>query len=259
MKKNVIVCVDIGNSQSVIGIYREETIVEHWRLPTPLNTTSDEIFLRVRLLIHESSVDSAEITHIGLSSVVPSLERIWTKALGKFLSPKVEIVSSTNCLNIPIKYDVPKQIGADRICNVIAMREMGFEAAVAIDLGTATTFDILKAGGFFGGVILPGINAALEVLTNKAMQLRPVSLEWTETIISHNSEDSLRAGLLHGYLGQIKYLIQQIEKESQVENLKIIGTGGWGKTLGQQVDLFDSFEPFLTLKGIRRVALKEEF
>ncbi len=257
MNSAVVLCVDVGNSQTVIGIYRGADVVEYWRLPTPKNTTSDEIYLRVRLLIVESTVGIKEITHIGLSSVVPALERIWIKALGKFLNPEVQAVGPSNCLDIPLRYDMPKQLGADRICNVIAMKGMGLENAVAIDLGTATTFDILKEGGFYGGLILPGISSALEVLTERAMRLMPVSLEWTPKVVATNSEDSLRSGILHGYLGQILYLIEQCENECGP--LHVIGTGGWGNTIGNHLNRFDAFDPYLSLKGIRRVAMQKRF
>ena len=252
---DVVLCVDVGNSHTVIGIYRGETIVEYWRITSPEKSTSDEIFIRASTLIASSSVNAQEITHIGLSSVVPELERIWRKALSKFLRPKVNVVSYKNCLGLKINYDFPAQLGTDRICNAIAMKEMGLKDAIALDLGTATTFDVLRNGEFAGGVILPGIDSSLDVLVDRAVKLPKVTLDWTDSVICHNTEDAIRAGVLYGYLGQLDFVIRKIRNEIGGEEAPVIATGGWSSTLNGKTELVNNFDWQLTLKGVRLIAL----
>jgi type III pantothenate kinase len=252
---NVVLTIDVGNSHTVIGIFRNEAIAEYWRLTTRPVTTSDEVFLRINGLIMSSSVAPHEITHIGLASVVPALERIWAKALGILLRKPVAIVSSQNCLGLKINYDYPTQLGADRICNVLGLKERGFKNGIVVDLGTATTFDILKEGGFYGGVIMPGINSSLEILIEKAVMIPQISLSWTDKIVATNTEDAIRSGILNGFLGQLEFMIRGIKAELGDEDFKVVATGGWSTLLQERVDIFMEHDHFLTLKGIKAVAL----
>lgn len=255
---NTVLCVDIGNSHTVMGIYEGDSVVEHWRLTTPPLATSDEIYLRAQALIQASQVSPAEITHIGLASVVPSLERVWVKALNKFLAPKVQVLNDQNCLDLEIEYETPSLLGADRIANAIALKAQGYQSAVALDLGTATTFDVLFEGKFRGGVILPGIATSLEVLTSKAIRLPEISIEWPDQYIASNTEDAIRSGILYGFVGQIESITEGIRKELGEEELSLIATGGWGSMLGDRTKLLKRYDPFLTLEGIKIVALEGE-
>lgn len=257
MPENVL-CIDIGNSHTVVGIYAGPDIVEYWRLRTIREATSDEVYLRLRGLLAASTIDMKQITHIGLSSVVPALERVWVKAMSKLLYLKVEVVSDQNCLGLPIHYDLPSQVGADRLANIIGLKSMGIENGMVVDLGTATTFDICFNGAFRGGIILAGIDTSLEALTEKAVRLMPVSLSWTDKIIATNTDDAIRSGLLHGFLGQMEYLIQKIRDELGVADFPIWATGGWSTLLMDKTKVIERFEPFLTLLGIKLVALGKD-
>ena len=163
--------VDVGNSHTVIGIFKDTKVVDYWRLTTRKETTSDEVMNKVGGLLRFSKIKSEEITHVGLSTVVPALERPWIKALDSLLKKRVQVVNSKNCMGLQINYQNPSMAGADRLCNVIAMRDAGFKNAIVVDMGTATTFDVMKDGAFAGGVIIPGINASLDALTEKAARL----------------------------------------------------------------------------------------
>lgn len=167
MTKGVILVVDVGNSHTVVGIFRGDKVVDHWRLTTRPNTTSDEVLNRVSGLLRFSEIKPNQITHIGLSTVVPSQERPWIKALTFLFDKPVQVVSSDNCLQLPIAYLNPSMAGSDRLCNVIALRERGYTDAIIVDMGTATTFDVMKDGGFAGGLIIPGISASLDVLLKR--------------------------------------------------------------------------------------------
>jgi type III pantothenate kinase len=252
----VVLCVDVGNSHTVIGIYRGTSIIEYARLTTPASATSDEILLRMRTLVQASAVAPAEITHVGLSSVVPALERVWVKALHRLVHLPVSVAGPNNCLGLRLGYDLPAQLGADRICNVLAMRESGLQNGIVIDLGTAVTFDLLKDGGFGGGIILPGINSSLEVLTQKAVRLMPVSLEWTDKVVATNTDDAIRSGVLYGFLGQMEFLIDRVRKEMHWnEDIPVWATGGWSEMVANRSKFITKYDAFLTLNGIRFIAL----
>ncbi len=248
--------VDVGNSHTVLGIFKGDKVIDHWRLTTRKETTSDELMNRVSGLIRFSKVPIESITHVGLSTVVPVLERTWVKALQTFIKRPVQVVSSKNCLDCPIAYPNPGSLGADRLCNVIALRERGFSDAIVIDMGTATTFDVMKDGGFAGGIIIPGISASLDVLTEKAARLLPVSIKWPEKLIANNTDDAIRAGLLFGFMAELETLVEKIRKEMGKRRVPVLATGGWGRTIVGHTDIIDTYDPYLTLDGVRLVALR---
>lgn len=259
-KKNndpVVVTVDVGNSHTVVGIFRGDEICEYWRLTTRSVATSDEVMLRISGLVRSSSVKVSDVVALGLSSVVPILERPWVKALHFVFRKPVQVVSDRNCLGLKIAYANPSLLGADRICNAIALREMGLKTGVVVDMGTATSFDVMKNGEFLGGMIIPGINASLDVLTQKAARLMPVTLDWPEHFIASDTENAIRAGLLYGFTGQLEYLLAGIQKELNLKKpAPVYATGGWSSLLMERTQVIDSYDPYLTLKGIRAVALK---
>ena len=255
MKHTLVLAIDIGNSQTAIGIYRDEKVEASYRLTTSEKTTSDEIFFRINDLIRHFGRKPRDFTHIGLSNVVPQLERPWIKALRAHFNKPIQIVSSKNCLDLPIAYPRPASVGPDRLCNMIALRSMGIQNGIVVDMGTATTFDVLKDGGFAGGLIVPGISSSMDVLTQKAAMLLPVSIKWSNRFVARNTGDAMRAGILHGFLGQLDFLIDGIKKEISMDNIPIIATGGWGKMLLKRTPIIKSYDPFLTLMGIRLVAI----
>lgn len=247
--------VDVGNSHTVLGIFKGSCVVDNWRLTTRKETTSDEVMNRIAGLIRLSEIKPLAITHVGLSTVVPVLERPWVKALQKLFKHPVQVVSSVNCLGCKIAYPNPSTLGADRLCNIIALKDKGIKNAIVVDMGTATTFDVMKDGGFAGGVIVPGISASLDVLTEKAARLLPVSIEWPEHVIANNTDDAIRAGLLYGFMAELETLVKKIKSEMQKDCVKVYATGGWGQMVVGHSKVVDVYDPFLTLNGVRLVAL----
>lgn len=254
MKKGNTFVVDIGNSHTVIGIYRNRKIVDYRRLTTRSQTTSDEVLNRVSGLLRFSKVLPESIMKVGLSTVVPSHERPWIKALKVLFDKSIQVVTAKNCVDLPIAYANPMMAGADRLSNMIALRSRGIENAIVVDMGTATTFDVMKDGGFAGGMIIPGINASLDALTEKAARLLPVSIEWPDHLIADNTDDAIRAGLLYGFLAELETLIVRLKKELDREKVPVYATGGWGKLIAKRTSLIDVYDPYLTLDGIRLVA-----
>ncbi|MCQ2061257.1 MAG: type III pantothenate kinase [Fibrobacter sp.] len=247
--------VDVGNTHTVLGIYKGDKVVDHWRLTTRKETTSDEVMNRIGGLIRFSDIKPEKINYVGLSTVVPVLERPWTKALQALLKRPVQVVNSDNCLNCPIAYPNPKTLGADRLCNIIALRNRGYKNAIVVDMGTATTFDVMKNGGFAGGAIIPGISASLDVLTEKAARLLPVSIEWPSKVIADNTDDAIRSGLMYGFMAELETLVAKIKAELGVKNVPVFATGGWGKMVVGHTKCIDTYDPYLTLDGVRLVAI----
>lgn len=246
--------VDVGNSHTVLGIFKGDKVVDHWRLTTRKETTSDEVMNRIAGLIRLSKIQPKEIMHVGLSTVVPALERPWIKALQTLLKLPVQVVNASNCLNCPIAYPNPNSLGSDRLCNIIALRNRGYKNAIVVDMGTATTFDVMKDGGFAGGVIIPGISASLDVLTEKAARLLPVSIEWPENVIANNTDDAIRSGLLYGFMAELETLVAKIKNEMNKKKVLVFATGGWGRMIMGHSKVIDVYDPYLTLDGVRLVA-----
>jgi len=255
MKRTLVLTIDIGNSQTAIGIYKSATVEASYRLTTNDKTTSDEIFFWINNLTKHSNHKPKDFTHIGLSSVVPQLVRPWVKALNAYFGKPTQIVSSKNCLDLPIAYPRPASVGPDRLCNIIALRSLGLQNGIVVDMGTATTFDVLHNGGFAGGLIVPGISSSMDALTEKAAMLLPVSIKWTNKFVAKNTGDAMRAGILYGFLAQLDFLIKGIKKELGMENIPVIATGGWGQMLLKRTPIVRKYDPYLTLEGIRLVAI----
>ncbi|MDR0516786.1 MAG: type III pantothenate kinase [Fibromonadaceae bacterium] len=255
VKRTLVLTIDIGNSQTAIGIYRGSKIEASYRLSTIERTTSDEIFFRISDLIKHFGKKPRDFTHIGLSTVVPQLERPWINALNAYFNKAIQIVSHRNCLDLPIAYPRPASVGPDRLCNMIALRSKGIKNGIVVDMGTATTFDVLYDGGFAGGLIVPGISASMDTLTEKAAMLLPVPIKWTNKFVAKNTGDAMRAGILHGFLGQLDFLTKGITKEMGMEKAPIIATGGWGQLLLKRSPIIKDYDPFLTLEGIRLIAI----
>ena len=255
-KQPLTFAVDVGNSHTVLGIFKGDKVVDHWRLTTRKETTSDEVMNRIGGLIRFSEIKPSEITHVGLSTVVPVLERPWIKALQTLLKRPVQVVNSRNCLNCPIAYPNPATLGADRLCNIIALRDRGLKDAIVVDMGTATTFDVMKDGGFAGGIIIPGISASLDVLTEKAARLLPVSIEWPDKVIANNTDDAIRAGLLYGFMAELEPLVAKIKAEMGKKDVPVFATGGWGQMVMGHSKVIDTYDPYLTLNGVRLVAVR---
>ena len=229
--------------------------MKSYRLSTIEKTTSDEIFFNIGNFVKHFGKRPKDFTHIGLSTVIPQLERPWIKALIAFFNKPVQIVSHRNCLDLPIAYPRPASVGPDRLCNMLALRSKGVKNGIVVDMGTATTFDVLYEGGFAGGLIVPGISSSMDALTEKAAMLLPVSIKWTNKFVAKNTGDAMRAGILQGFLGQLDFLIKGIKKEMGMENVPVIATGGWGQLLLKRTPIIKDYDPFLTLEGIRLIAI----
>lgn len=252
----MLLAIDIGNTQTIIGLFKEDKILTSWRMVTPKYETSDEIAAAVFNFLRNSKFDPADIENIAISCVVPSILDEITKMSRRYFDQIPFIVTGNIRSDLVIKYDYPAEIGADRIANSVAAKELYGYPAIVVDFGTATTFDILTPGGeYAGGVIAPGIEISSEALFSNAARLSKVDLNWPESVVGKNTNDGVRAGILYGFLGQADFIIEKIIEELNKDykdfKPEVIATGGLAFLMVSKSKWIKTFDPDLTLKGLR--------
>lgn len=248
--------VDIGNTHTVIGLFQDTSILRRWRLPTRKDSTEDEIAASLNSLLLGEERLRGSIEAMALASVVPLVDEIWLSALERCFGTRPRILDYAHCLGLRLAYEFPRQIGADRLANVLGAYALGHREGVVVDLGTATTFDVFSDYTYWGGIICPGIQTSLGALVRNASKLAEVELHWTEKVIGQNTDDAIRAGLLHGTLGQTEYLLRRILEERKMDNPMVIATGGLARVLFGRSALIQLVEPDLTLIGLNHVLRK---
>lgn len=254
----MLLAIDIGNTHTVLGIYDEKKLKEYFRVASNHSLTVDESGILVKQLFEEYN----KIRGVVICSVVPPLTPVYEEMSKKFLKVHPVMVSSDLPLGIKILYDDPKTVGADRLANAVAAYEIYGGPAIVVDLGTATTFDVIsEKGEYLGGAIAPGIETSSLNLFQKASQLFKVSLEKPKKAIGTNTEESLRSGIIFGAVGQIDEIVKRIKEElkqrrSSKRKPKVIATGGLAYLVAKETKTIEQVNPTLTLEGLRRIYLK---
>lgn len=251
----MIFVLDVGNTNIVLGIYKNKELLVEWRLSTDIRKTSDEYMIEVAQLFTYSKLDVNDISGVIISSVVPNIMYSLEHMVRKFFNKKPIVVGPGIKTGINIKYDNPKEVGADRIVNAVAAHEMYKKPLVIIDFGTATTFCSVAANGdYIGGTISPGIKISSDALFQRAAKLPRVELIKPETVICKNTVASIQAGIVYGYIGQVDFIVNKIKDEMIAlgeETPMVIATGGLANLIAEDSKTIDKVEPFLTLEGLR--------
>jgi len=251
----MIFVLDVGNTNIVLGIYKNKELLVEWRLSTDIRKTSDEYMIEVAQLFTYSKLDVNDISGVIISSVVPNIMYSLEHMVRKFFNKKPIVVGPGIKTGINIKYDNPKEVGADRIVNAVAAHEMYKKPLVIIDFGTATTFCSVAANGdYIGGTISPGIKISSDALFQRAAKLPRVELIKPETVICKNTVASIQAGIVYGYIGQVDFIVNKIKDEMVAlgeETPMVIATGGLANLIAEDSKTIDKVEPFLTLEGLR--------
>lgn len=247
----MFLAIDVGNTHTVLGVYQGKTIRHHWRLQTAVERTSDEYGVMVRALLSANQVE--KITGIAVSNVVPSMNRIIDALCRDYLGVTPLFVGPGIRTGMPILYDKPQEVGADRVVNAIAAYARTRTTTIVVDFGTATTFDyVSKKGEYVGGVIAPGLDVASKALFDRAAKLSPVELVKPKTVIGRNTAHAIQAGLIYGYVSLVDGLITRIQKETKVKS-RVIATGGFAPLLAPESECIEEVDEFLTLDGLRLV------
>jgi len=246
-----MLAIDIGNTHTVLGLFRDGRLARKWRLTTRPTATSDEIEMRVRNLLDLGLFPIDEVPCAVLATVVPSLDRTWRKALERIISTgQVVSLSHANC-GFPVEYSNAAQIGPDRLANALGVERLGLRDAIVIDLGTATTFDVVKEGRYLGGAIAPGIETGMLALTGRTARLPQVAIEVPNKATGRSTETALHSGLLLGHVGMMEYMVRRILREEGLgPAAKVIATGGWSQVLRGLTDVVDMYQTDLTLDGL---------
>jgi type III pantothenate kinase len=244
--------VDVGNTETVIGLAAKVTELRaHWRVSSSVPRTADELIALVRAFLAVESVDGAQIERGVVGSVVPSLNHVWTKTLDKIVGGPVLTVGPASDLPIELDVEEPMSVGADRVANTLAASEIYARDTIAVDLGTATTFDcITKEGVFVGGVISPGLSAGLEWLASRTAKLPRVELGPPQTVIGRRTEICIQSGVFYQAVDGVDGIVRRIKAEWGKPDAYVVATGGFSNVVGSLLATVDEIEPFLTLYGL---------
>lgn len=246
----MLLAIDVGNTNIVIGVYLDEKLQKSWRIKTDARATADELNLIFRSLL----VDEPKVTGISLCSTVPAVLTELRKMLAKsYQDVKIVIIEPGIKTGVPVLIDNPKEVGADRIANSLAAFSRHGGPCVVVDFGTSTNFDVVsEKGEFLGGALAPGIEISLEALANRAAQLRKVELSKPRSVIGKGTVEALQSGALYGFTGQVDGIIRRIVDE--IGPLKaVIATGGLAGVVVEESETITHHEPDLTLEGLRLV------
>lgn len=244
--------VDVGNTETVLGLAKTPTeLAGHWRVSSSVPRTADELVALIRTLLAGDGVDASSIRRGVIGSVVPSVNHAWTRTLERIVSGPVFSVGPASKLSIELDVEEPLSVGADRIANTLAAREMYHRDSIVIDLGTATTFDcISKEGVFLGGVIAPGVPAGLEWLSRRTAKLPLVELAPPKVVIGRRTETCIQSGVFYQSLDGVDGIVRRIKAEWERPDAYVVATGGFSNVVGAHLATVDEVEPYLTLYGL---------
>jgi type III pantothenate kinase len=248
----MLLAMDIGNTNTVLGLFAGEHLIQDWRIRTEVNATIDEYGILVRNLFVAHGLSPNDIEHVIISCVVPPVLNAAEGFCRKYLQLTPLIVGPGIKTGMPIFYDNPKEVGADRIVNAVAAYEEYKRAIIVVDFGTATTFDyVSERGEYMGGVICPGIMISCEALFQKASKLPRVEIfARPRSILAKNTIASMNAGIVYGYAGLVEGIILRTKQEMS-KDLKVVATGGLAPLIASECPAIDDVDEFLTLKGLR--------
>jgi len=244
----VLLAADVGNTQTVLGLFADGALRDHWRLTTEHSTTADELGVLLSGLLDLDSVDG-----ICLSTTVPSLVREWELLAGNWAHAPVLVVGPGVKTGIPIRYDDPREVGPDRIVNAIAAKERYGAPVIVVDFGTSTNFDVVSpAGEYVGGVLAPGIEISMDALFARAARLVKVDFAPPPAVIGKTTVGGLQSGLVYGFAGQVDGIVARIREELGAE-AQVVATGGLADLVAPHSLTIERVDAFLTLEGLRLV------
>lgn len=250
----MILVVDVGNTNITFGVYEDKTIVTTFRMTTKMPRTSDEFGTTIRAMLRNNAIEWESLTGCIIASVVPNVMHALTGALVKYIKQTPIIVGVGVKTGIKIITEAPKEIGPDRIVDAVGAYGKYGGPALVIDFGTATTYDLITENGeFAAGITAPGIGISAKALWEDTAKLPEVEIKKPKSILAQETISSMQAGLVYGQIGQTEYIISQVKKESGIDNLKVIATGGLGRIISDETDMIDVYDNTLTLEGLRLI------
>lgn len=248
----MLLVMDVGNTNTVLGLYDGDDLVHDWRIRTEVHMTVDEYGILLKNLLETKNLPLDVVTDVIVSSVVPPVLNHIEGFCRRYFDTEPLVVGPGIRTGMPILYDNPKEVGADRIVNAVAAYEAYQTAAIVVDFGTATTFDyVSERGEYMGGVICPGILISCEALFQKASKLPRVEIfAKPKSILAKNTIASMNAGIVYGYAGLVEGIIARMKREIQ-KPLKVVATGGLASLIASECPAIETVDDFLTLKGLK--------
>lgn len=248
----MLLVMDVGNTNTVLGLYDGDDLVHDWRIRTEVHMTVDEYGILLKNLLETRALPLKVVTDVIVSSVVPPVVNHIEGFCRKYFDTDPVVVGPGIRTGMPILYDNPKEVGADRIVNAVAAYETFQAAVIVVDFGTATTFDyVSERGEYMGGVICPGILISCEALFQKASKLPRVEIfAKPKSILAKNTIASMNAGIVYGYAGLVEGIIARMKREIQ-KPLNVVATGGLAPLIASECPAIETVDDFLTLKGLK--------
>ncbi len=247
----LLLCIDVGNTQITLGLYAGSDLRHHWRLATDVHRTRDDYGFALRGMMQQAGYDPDVVEGAILASVVPDLTDTWLSIGTEILGYRPRLFTAAACPDIPIAYDPPYEVGADRLADVWAVRAEYDLPVCIVDFGTATTFDAVDRGGTYrGGAIAPGLRIAADALFRQTSLLPKVDLAPAPHAIGGNTRHALQSGLFWGYASLVEGMTERFRAELGAD-MQVVGTGGLAGLFQEHTQLFDHYAPWLTLQGLR--------
>jgi type III pantothenate kinase len=247
----MLLVVDVGNTQTHFGTFRGDELLEHWRFATVRQSTADQLGAALSNLLELRGYSFNDLEASIIASTVPQLEPEWVTMAGRYLGHDMHAVGPGTKTGLAIRYDNPREIGADRLVNAVAIRARFGGPAVCVDFGTATTFDVVsREGEYIGGSLMTGIEISLEALTERGARLPKVDLAPPKSVIGKNTIDAIRSGVVYGYAGAIDAILRRLYEELG-ERADVIATGGLSGLVVPYTEEIEEVDDLLTLTGLR--------
>lgn len=249
----MLLVIDIGNTNIVLGLYKGEELKHHWRVATDRHKTEDEYGMMIHNLFHHVGLSLKQVEGVILSSVVPPLNLVLERMCEKYLDRKPLVVGPGIKTGLNIKYEYPREVGADRIVNAVAAIHYYGTPLIIVDFGTATTFCYVdEQGRYWGGAIAPGIGISTEALVSRASKLPRVEIAKPPHVVGRNTVTAMQAGIYYGFVGQVEGIVRRMAAEA-ANQPKVIATGGLAPLIANETNCIDVVDPNLTLKGLRLI------
>jgi type III pantothenate kinase len=247
----MLLAVDVGNTQTHVGMFRDDELVEHWRFATVRESTADELASVLVGLLHLRGLTLDDVSAAIVSSVVPQLVHEYQGVGERYLGGNLLVVGPGLRSGIPIRTERPHEVGADRLVNSVAAYERVGSTCIVVDFGTAITYDVVSADGeLLGAIISPGIEISMEALSERAARLPKVELEAPPELIGRSTETSIQSGVIYGFAGQVDGIVSRLRQELGVE-ARAIATGGLATSIAPFCEELDEVDDLLTLTGLR--------
>ncbi len=255
----MLLVIDVGNTNVVLGVYRGKELVDFWRIGTDKEKTSDEYSVLIDQLFSYKGLDRRKVKDVIISSVVPDIMHSLENTVIKLFGINPLVVGPGVKTGMNVKYDNPRQVGADRIVNAVAAYEKYNGPLIVIDFGTATTFCAISSkGDYLGGTIAPGIKISSEALFQRASKLPRVELIKPGKTICKNTVNSMQSGIIYGYVGLVEQIVKKMKREFKSNGVKVIATGGLATLIDSETECIDKIDKFLTLEGLQIIFERNE-